>query len=61
MISWLLHVFLVVTYSQSVDSTNGSEKLANHIFGARSIHVYGVVTVKMISKVLTKTLESFGM
>ena len=61
MISWLLHVFLVVTYSKSVNSTNGSEKLANHIFGARSIHVYREVTVKMKSKVLTKTLGSSGM
>jgi len=61
MITRLLHVFMAVTYSEPVDSTNGSEKVANHIFGARSIQAYRAVTVKMKSKVLTKILGSSAM
>jgi hypothetical protein len=47
MITWLLLVFLAVRYIQSVDSTNGSEKLANHSFEARSLQVYRSMAVKL--------------
>jgi hypothetical protein len=54
MMTWLLQVFLAVTNSQSLDSTNSSGKLANQQY----IEQW---QLKMKPKVLTKTSESSGM